>query len=160
MVDLTTTNILLGVMALVSVLEALALIVGGVMAYRVYQRVNGQLTVLEEQHVRPLRAQASAILETVQRISSHVEHSTDRVDAAVQGTMERAELAATRVQAGAKRTAGTVVGIVRGVRTAVETFMADDNNGRLRARAALVSSEPAHQPERDLDAPHARAVME
>lgn len=161
MVDLTTTNILLGVMALVSVLEALALLVGGVMAYRVYQRVNGQLTVLEEQHVRPLRAQASAILETVQRISSHVEHSTDRVDSVVQGTMERAEFAATKVQAGAMRTAGTVVGIVRGVKTAVETFMADDKNGRPGAQAPpLLASRPAHEPESDLDAPHPRAASE
>jgi uncharacterized membrane protein required for colicin V production len=123
MVDLTTTNVLLGVMAVVSVLEAIALMVGAVMAYRFYQRVNVQLQVLEEQHVRPLRAQASAILETVQRISSHVEHSTDRVDAAVQGTMERAELAVDTVHNGARRTAGTVVGVLRGVRTAIGTFL-------------------------------------
>jgi hypothetical protein len=122
-VDLTTTNVLLGVMAVVSVVEVMALMVGAVMAYRFYQRVNLQLQVLEEQHVRPLRAQASAILETVQRISSHVERSTDRVDAVVQGTMERAELAVDTVHNGARRTAGTVVGVLRGVRTAIGTFL-------------------------------------
>lgn len=124
MVDLTTTNILLGVMAAVSVLEAIVLIVGGVMAWRFYAQVNGQIQVIEEQHVRPLRAQTMAILETVQRIASHVEHSTNRVDAAVQGTVERAENAADAVHNGARRTATTVVGVARGVRTAIETFLA------------------------------------
>jgi hypothetical protein len=144
MVDLTTTNILLGVMAVVSVLEAIALIAGGILALRLYRDVNAQLQVLEQRHVQPLTAQAAIILDTVQRISAHVEHSTTRVDAAVQGTLERAEEAVDRVQGGARRATDTVVGIVRGVRTAIHTFRTED--GR------RASTGPDHHPASHLDA--------
>jgi len=122
MIDLTTTNVLLGIMALVSVLEAVALIVAGVMGLRIYREVTSQIQTLEQRHVMPLAAHATTILQTVQRISDRVEHSTSRVDAAVEGTMQRAEMAVDRMQGGVRKTTGTLVGVVRGVRTAIETF--------------------------------------
>jgi uncharacterized protein YoxC len=138
MIDLTTTNVLLGIMAVVSVLEALALIAAGVMGMRLYrqtteqiQQVTDQVKVLEQRHVEPLAAQATAILQTVQRIAARVEHSTTRVDSVVDSTVHSAEAAVDRVQGGMRKTAGTVVGVVRGVRTAIETFLTDmPSNGR------------------------------
>jgi hypothetical protein len=125
MIDLTTTNVLLGIMAFVSLLEAAVLIGAGVMGLRLYRQMSEQIRVLEERHVAPLTAQANEILRTVHRISERVEHSTSRVDAAVEGTVHSAEVAVDRVQGGMRKTAGTVIGVVRGVRTAIETFLAD-----------------------------------
>jgi uncharacterized protein YoxC len=132
MIDLTTTNVLLGIMAVVSVLEALALIVAGVMGMRLYRQtteqikqVTDQVKVLEQRHVEPLAAQATSILQTVQRIAARVEHSTTRVDSVVDSTVHSAEVAVDKVQGGMRKTAGTVVGVVRGVRTAIETFLTD-----------------------------------
>lgn len=141
MVDLTTTNILLGVMALVSVLEAIALVAAGVIGLKLYRQVSAQVALLEARHVQPLRAQATTILDTVQRISAQVEHSTTRVDAAVQGTMQKAEQTVERVQGGARRAAGTVVGVVRGVRTALETFLTDEERREAKARAGEARAE-------------------
>jgi hypothetical protein len=125
MIDLTTTNVLLGIMAFVSVLEAAVLIAAGVMGLRIYRELTEQIRVLESRHVAPLSAQANQILQVVQRISDRVEHSTSRVDAAVEGTVHSAEVAVDKVQGGVRKTAGTVIGVVRGVRTAIETFLAD-----------------------------------
>ena len=100
MIDLTTTNVLLGIMAVVSVLEALALIAAGVMGMRLYRQtteqikqVTDQVKVLEQRHVGPLAAQATSILQTVQRIAARVEHSTTRVDSVVDSTVHSAEVA-------------------------------------------------------------------
>lgn len=164
MVDLTTTNILLGVMALVSVLEAIALVAAGVIGLKLYRQVSAQVALLEARHVQPLRAQATTILDTVQRISAQVEHSTTRVDAAVQGTMQKAEQTVERVQGGARRAAGTVVGVVRGVRTALETFLTDEERREAKARAGETMSDvaaengqpprrPAYYPEGTPDSP-------
>ena len=62
-------------------------------------------------------------------MAERAEHSVTRVDDAVQGTMNSAEQAVDKVQGGVRRTAGTVVGVVRGVRTAIETFLTDQPNG-------------------------------
>lgn len=143
-IDLTTTNVLLGIMAVVSVLEALALIAAGVMGMRLYRQtteqikqVTDQVKVLEQRHVEPLSAQAASILQTVQRIAARVEHSTTRVDSVVDSTVQSAEAAADRVQTGVRKTTNTVVGVVRGVRTAIETFLTDQpTNGRSAAGKA------------------------
>jgi len=140
MIDLTTTNVLLGIMAAVSVLEALALIGACVMGLRLYRQLTEQITVLETRHVQPLRLQAEQlstqaqailqnvqpILQTVHRIAERVEHSTSRVDTAVDNTVHKAEVAVDRVQGGMRKTAGTVIGVVRGMRTAIETFLTDE----------------------------------
>jgi uncharacterized protein YoxC len=146
----------------VSVLEALALIAAGVMGMRLYRqtteqinKVTDQVTVLEQKYAEPLSAQAASILQTVQRIASRVEHSTSRVDSVVDSTVHSAEVAADRVQTGVRKTTNTVVGVVRGVRTAIETFLADQpTNGRPAAskangyqRSASASPTPSPVPE-------------
>jgi uncharacterized protein YoxC len=154
MIDLTTTNVLLGIMAAVSLLEALALIGAGVMGLRLYRQLTEQMQVLETRHVQPLRLQAEAlsaqaqqilqnvqpILQTVNRIADRVEHSTNRVDAAVDNTVHRAEVAVDRVHGGVRKTAGTVIGVVRGMRTAIETFLTDEPGTGGRAADAHASS--------------------
>jgi uncharacterized protein YoxC len=163
-VDLTTTNVLLGIMAAVSVLEGIALIAGGFMGMRMYREMREQIQAIEQRHLVPLTAKvlplvdraspimdeakaltaearavtaqaspliddARALMKSVQRMSERVEHSLSRVDEAVQGTVDTAEQAVDKVQTGVRRTAGTVVGVVRGVRTAIETFLTDQPNG-------------------------------
>jgi methyl-accepting chemotaxis protein len=167
MADLTTTNILLGIMAVVSLLEAAAIIAAGVMGMRMYREMTEQIRTLEQRHVAPLVAQAlpliaegktlaeegkvlaqeaRTLMQTAQRIAGRVEHSTSRMDEAVQETMNKAEHAVDRVQGGVRKTAGTVIGVVRGVRTAIETFLTDQSNGA-RAHTAngrVPYSEPPY----------------
>ena len=85
MADLSTTNILLGIMAVVSLLEALALIVvigGGVLLYR---RLCKLLAGIEERQIAPVAARVSAILDDVKGVSATVKGATDAADSSVRG---------------------------------------------------------------------------
>jgi len=149
-VDLTTTNILLGIMAVVSLIEGLALVAAGIMGMRMYRQVTEQIQAVEQRHLVPLTNhvlpllddakklttqaspvidEAKVVMQSVQRMAERVEHSLSRIDNSVQGTIDTAEHAVDRVQVGARKTAGTLVGVVRGVRTAIETFLTDQPNG-------------------------------
>jgi uncharacterized protein YoxC len=171
-VDLTTTNILLGIMAVVSALEGIALIAAGVMGMRMYKQVTEQIQAIEQRHLVPLTNhvmpvldeakkltvqaspvidEAKVVMQSVHRMAERVEHSLSRIDNSVQGTIDTAEHAVDRVQVGARRTAGTVVGVVRGVRTAIETFLTDQPNG---ARAPY-AAPPPDMPRRPTTSPQA-----
>lgn len=87
MIDLTTTNILLGIMAMVSVLEALAVIalLGG--AYMLYRRILELLKGIEERQVAPVAMRVNAILDDVKGV-------TTVVTTVVEGAAKGAETAA------------------------------------------------------------------
>jgi uncharacterized protein YoxC len=139
MIDLTTTNVLLGIMAAVSLIEGALIVYAAITAKRASRQfkeltreLTEQVRQLEQRHVAPLalRAEtlfdeAGGVLETVKRIAERVEHSTSRVDAVVEGTVQKAGVAVDRVQGGVRKTADTVVGVVRGMRTAIEAFLTD-----------------------------------
>ena len=83
--NLDTTNQLLGVMAAVSVLEALLLVgfaIGGFMAYR---RMTQLVTDLEARQIAPLRDKVDAILTDVKTVTARVSEQTERVDHAIVG---------------------------------------------------------------------------
>jgi len=127
-VDLTTTNWMLGIMAVVSVLEALVLIgvaVGGFMAYRrVMQLVND----LEARQIAPLREKVDAILVDVKTVTARVSHQAERVDHAVSGTIDRVDDTATRVTTSVRDKVNQAVGMARGVRAVVMSLRGGDHH--------------------------------
>ncbi|PYR28013.1 MAG: hypothetical protein DMF92_15120 [Acidobacteria bacterium] len=62
--NLATTNLLLGIMAAVSLLEALVLVGLGIAAFVLYRRATG-LVVGFQQRVAPTMARVNAILDDV-----------------------------------------------------------------------------------------------
>lgn len=131
MVDLSTTNMWLAIMAIVAVLEALVIIgiaIGGFIAYR---RVMSVVDDLERRHVEPLAAKVNGILEDVKLVTAKVQHQTARVDHAIAGTMERVDLTAERMKHSVRDQVDRVTGIVRGVRAALVSLFA--GNGRREA---------------------------
>jgi len=81
--DLATTNMLLGIMAAVSVLEVLvlpAMFAGGFVLYR---RLMRTVTELEARHVAPASARINAILDDVRDVTSVVRGAADSTDSAV-----------------------------------------------------------------------------
>ena len=78
--DLTTTNALLGIMAAVSMLEAIA-VVGAIAAIALtYRQVSRMLNGIEDRHVAPAAARVNAILEDVKGVTSAVNHQAGRLD--------------------------------------------------------------------------------
>lgn len=78
--DLTTTNVLLGIMAAVSVLEAVAAAAVLVGALLVYRRVLQVVDRIEERQVAPAVARVNAILDDVKGVTSAVRQETGRLD--------------------------------------------------------------------------------
>lgn len=123
MQDLGTTNLFLGIMAVVSVLEALLLIGVGVAGYLAYSRVMTLVNGLEARQVAPAMARVNAILDDVKVVSTKVKEEAERVDTAIRTTMDRVDDTADRVRSSVRARSSRIVGIVRGARVALEHML-------------------------------------
>jgi hypothetical protein len=121
--QLGTTNLLLGIMAAVSLLQALLLIGAGIAGWTLYQRVTALMADLEQRHVAPVMSTVNAILDDVRGVTSTVKEETNRVDYALRSTIHRVDDTADRVRSNVRAKTSRVVGFVRGVRVAIETML-------------------------------------
>jgi len=136
MVDLHTTNVLLGIMAAVSVLEALLLIGMGVGGFLVYRRVMQLVSDLEARQIAPLREKVDAILADVKTVSARVSQQTERVDHAISGTMDRVDETAERVRSSVRDKVAQATGVVRGVRAIIMSILHHESQPKPPATAA------------------------
>lgn len=120
--DLDTTNVLLGIMAAVSVLEGLLLIGLGVGGFMMYRRTMTLVNELEERHVAPLTEKVNTILEDVQGVTGRMQAQAARVDNAIHGTLARVDSTAAGVTDAVRGKISHVVGVARGVRAVVASL--------------------------------------
>ena len=118
--ELGTTNLLLGIMAAVSVLEALVITGLGVAGFMAYRKVMELVAGLETRQVAPAMARVNAILEDVKDVTAKVKQETERVDHAIHQTMDRIDDTADRVRSNVRAKTSWMVGFVRGLRVAIE----------------------------------------
>lgn len=153
--NLETTNLLLGIMAAVSVLEGLLLIALGVMAYKVYRSSMQMVREVEQRQIAPLvtqvhtlMAKVDGILVDVKGITARVEMQSERVDSAIRTTIDRVDETAGRVRSTLASRVQRVMGIVSGVRDAVDHLFHDGQQQRPpSARAPRAASvEPERTP--------------
>ncbi len=122
--ELGTTNLLLGIMAAVSVLEALVIIGLGVAGFIAYRKVMELVAGLETRQVAPAMARVNAILEDVKEVTARVKEETERVDQAIHHTIDRIDDTADRVRSNVREKTSRVVGFIRGLRVALESVIA------------------------------------
>jgi hypothetical protein len=134
--DLHTTNLLLGIMAAVSVLEALLLIGMGIGGYIVYSRVTTLVADLEARQIAPLREKVDAILADVKSVTARVSQQTERVDHAISGTMGRVDETAERVKGSVRDKVNQAVGVVRGIRAILASLVQGTQRDEPPAAAA------------------------
>jgi len=121
--ELGTTNLFLGIMAAVSVFQALALIGLGVAGFRIYRKVTELVDGLERRQVAPAMARVHAILDDVKGVTTKVREETERVDHAIHTTIDRIDYTADRVRSNVRAKTSHVVGFIRGLRVAIESVM-------------------------------------
>jgi hypothetical protein len=136
-IDLSTTNLLLGIMAVVSVLEALVVVGLGVGGWIAYRRVMDLVNGLEQRHVMPLRTKVDAILDDVKGVTLKVKAETERVDDAIRSTIDRVDDTADRVRGNVRLKTSRVVGFIRGLRVAIEEFLNPRHQPPVRAAGRL-----------------------
>jgi DNA repair ATPase RecN len=127
--NLDTTNLLLGIMAAVSVLEALLLVALGLMAYRLYAQALRTVQEIEQRQIAPLMTQLNAlmvkvdgILADVRDVTSRVTQQTERVDSAIRHTMDRVDETAGRVRESVAQRVSRLIGLARWAASAVDTL--------------------------------------
>jgi hypothetical protein len=121
--ELGTTNVLLGIMAAVSILEALAIVGMGIGGFMIYRRVMTLVEGLETRQVAPAMARVNAILDDVKGVTTTVMEETNRVDHAIRSTVDRVDETADRVRSTVRARTSRVVGFVRGLRVAIEAML-------------------------------------
>ena len=121
--ELGTTNLLLGIMAAVSVLEALVIIGIGVAGFMAYSKVMVLIEGIEARQVAPAMARVNAILDDVKAVSAKVKEETERVDYAIHSTMDRIDDTADRVRSNVRAKTSRIIGLVRGLRVALEGIL-------------------------------------
>lgn len=128
--ELGTTNLLLGIMAAVSVLEALVIIGAGIAGVMAYKRVTALVdrgmvlaNGIEARQVAPAMMRVNAILDDVKDVTAKVKSETERVDHAIHTTIDRIDDTADRVRTNVRAKTSALVAFVRGARTAVEGIL-------------------------------------
>lgn len=121
--DMGSLSIPLWIMAVVSILQALVLIVISVAGYLVYSRMTTLVSDIETRQITPIREKVDAILVDVKAITARASHQAERVDHAINGTMERVDETATRVRAGVHEKVSQAAGVVRGVRAVIISML-------------------------------------
>jgi methyl-accepting chemotaxis protein len=114
---------MLGILAAVSVLEAIVMAAMGIAGVLAFRRVM-TVAVAIETHMAPTIARLHAILDDVKGVTSRVREETERVDQAFHSTIDRLEDTADHVRSNARATASRVVGFIRGLRVVLESVMA------------------------------------
>jgi uncharacterized protein YoxC len=133
MVNLETTNWLLGVMAVASAVQTLMLVGVAIVGFRLYRQVRTSVQELESRHVAPLRRQVDGLLTRVdgvvgdvQTIAARVNHRTERVDDAIVDTMGRVDETAEHLKERVRDTVSQATGVVRGIRAVIAAFLTSD----------------------------------
>lgn len=80
MTDLTTTNVFLGVMAFVSLLQAAAVVAAFAGAVFVYRRLLRVIDGIETRQVAPVAGRVNAILDDVKEVSGTVARAARSAD--------------------------------------------------------------------------------
>ena len=133
---LGTTNVILTVMAVVSVLEALLLIGIGIGGFLIYRRVMQLVDDLEARQIAPVREKVDAILTDVKAVTARVSTQTERVDHAISGTIDRVDDTAERMKSTLRDKVNQTVGVARGIRAVVMSLLTTESRPKPPAAAA------------------------
>ena len=127
--NLDTTNLLLGIMAAVSVLEAIVLIGVGIMAYRLYGQAMRTVREIEQRQIAPLVARVNtlitrvdSILVDLREVTARVSTRTERVDSAIQHTINRVDETAWRVRSSVNSRVQQAISLFYAARAVVDGF--------------------------------------
>jgi hypothetical protein len=120
---LGTTNLILGILAAVIVLQMLLLIGAGIAIVAVYRRVMTLVDDIETRQVAPAMARLNAILDDVKQVSATVREESDRVDRAIRSTIDRVDETADKVRSNVRVKTRWIIGALRGLSVAIAQIL-------------------------------------
>ena len=135
---LALTNVWLGILAIISLLEFLAIAAAGIFAFRMYRRAMTAVESIERNQIAPLRARVDAVLDEVQAMTARVKHAEESVSHALK------QVAGTGSQLVdvARNKARPILGFIRGIRAVANAMLDGDSS----APSSSASPERAFSP--------------
>lgn len=121
--DLTMTNVWLGVLAVISLIQFLMICAAGFFAFRLYKQAMTTIETVERVHIAPLRARADGLLDQVELMVAKVKHTQDSVADAFRHVTGTGSAVADAV----KSKTWPIVGIIQGLKSAASVVI---RNGR------------------------------
>jgi hypothetical protein len=128
--QLVTTNSYLGIIAAMSVVEMLLVIAACIAMFVIYARVQraylnvlDRVSMAEQLHVVPTLTRVNAILDDVKDVTAIVKEETDRLDTAINSTIDRVDKTATRVRSNVMTKTSNLMGLVRGARVVIAAIL-------------------------------------
>ncbi len=122
--ELTTLNVWLAILALVSLAEFLMIVAAGVIGFRLYRRISDVVGRAESAYIAPVAAKAEAVVAEAQVVVGRLRHLEERA----RGMVMHVEDMAGRVGSVAQH-AWPVLGTWRAVSAALHAFR---GNGEAR----------------------------
>jgi hypothetical protein len=115
---LETTNFWLAVIAIVSVLQILALVGGAWFSYHLYVKTTRVANELESRYLMPLNTRVNRILDEAEDIAGRVKDAETAVRNRIRHVADSGNVAVAAVRA----RSWPLVGILRGVRVAMDVL--------------------------------------
>jgi hypothetical protein len=134
----TMTNVWLGMLATVSLLEFLMIAAAGLLLYKMYKQAMTAIQTVERVHIAPLRARVDAILDEVEVIAGKVTHARESVGRVFEAVAGASSLIAGTV---IPKT-WPILGIVQGLWTAANTLLGEPKPADLQAPASRSRTRP------------------
>jgi uncharacterized protein YoxC len=122
MPNLETTNWLLGLIAVASLVQTAMLVAAAVASRRMVRQISERVDGIERS-VMPLRHQVDGILTDVQAITARFNQQADRVDQAISGTIVRVDETAERMKGRVRGKVTEAAAVVRGLRAAIASVL-------------------------------------
>jgi hypothetical protein len=148
--NLDTTNVMLAIIAAVSVIQGLVLLGVGIAAFKLYRAATGTMREIDEKRVQPLVAKVDGILTQVHHLADRVQKRADKVEAAIDDTVGRVDVTATRVKSSVNDTVHKVSDAVTGIRSAIVNALTTEGrapNGHRHSEPLAHRREPTHTSE-------------
>jgi hypothetical protein len=123
MESLQTTNVWLGILAVVSLLEFLMIAGAGVLAFRLYKEAMSTIQAIERVHIAPLRMRVDLLLDQVEIMTDTVKNAQESVS----DTLRHVTGAGTLVAGAVRAKAWPILGIIQGLKSAANAIR---KNGR------------------------------
>ena len=124
MESLQTTNIWLGILAIVSLLEFVMILAVGVLAFKLYREAMSTIQTIERAHIAPLRARVDLLLDQVEVMTDTVKHAQESVS----DTLRHVTGAGTLVAGAVRAKAWPIVGIIQGLKSAANAIRKNGRN--------------------------------
>lgn len=118
MESLETTNIWLGILAIVSLLEFLMIVAVGILGFKLYREAVSTIQAIERVHIAPLRTRVDLLLDQVEIMTDTVKHAQESVS----DTLRHVTGAGTLVAGAVKAKAWPILGIIQGLKSAANAI--------------------------------------